>query len=173
MKCYQIEKKIDILNIVYKNPTCDSIWACADFDMSDNKQVLLTVNTLISFAFKNSLYFMKKHFDFFFKMDNWHFPATIISNYFLHFSPCGPSIISTILYSPMVSLFLLLISLIIGIIIKHEVFIWNFFVWLFILCIILIFMGYYISFYFHSFIFNSWLMFVLSMINLFEHQNKK
>ena len=172
-----------------------------NYDMSNEKEVLFSIYTLIKFALKNSFYFIKKNLIYFCDMGKEIFQFTFlekicresyshnvpipnfliqknllkhkIASLFFYFNLDNKAnIISTFIYSPMVSLLLLFVSMIIGLFINKVFYVLNFIVWLFIIYLLLVFMPLNVPFYFHSFIFNSCLMFVLSIISLLEHKNK-
>lgn len=96
-----------------------------------------------------------------------------ISHFLLSFSPKNKTgSILKIIYSPIFALVLLLLSSIIGCIIKCRIFLWNFITWTFILFLTLIFLRWNVPLYFYSFVFNAWYIFTLSIILLSEKMNK-
>lgn len=193
----EIEQNSSILKKVYA-PSFEKAnlpSSTATFDLSDNKNVVTSINILVKFALKNSIHFLKRNISSFLTQENDIFLIELheqnarlenkdnlfpylkkenlfqhkITSYLLYFNAdYNANNISKILYSPLIAFIAIFITFLVGLFRKDNFFIFNFIIWVCILFLTLVFIFWNIQLYFFVFIQNAYYIFVLSILSIFK-----
>ena len=201
MNDFEIEKNKELLDKIYGNLYNGENVSHLDEKITDVEEIF-AIKLLIKFVLKNPCYFIDKNMSYFINLHDEIFgfkeaedfartyllEVGVLSNFLipeykiqhklcsllLYFNLNNKSnIFSKMIYNPVVSCFLLFVSVLIAIFTKRYFAIWVVFAWILIIIPVLLFIKWHFYIYFHSFILNSWVMFSLSIILLLEKLEKR